>query len=48
LAGHVGKIVASNGKGDSLKKSCFKASSAVMRLSGSYVNNLVIETKIIK
>ena len=35
LAGHVGKIVASNGNGDSLKKSCFKASSALIRLSGS-------------
>ena len=40
LAGHVGNMDGSMGRGDSLKYSCFNASSAVVRRSGLYVRNL--------
>ena len=40
LAGHVGNMDGSMGSGDSLKYSCFNASSAVVRRSGLYVRNL--------
>ena len=40
FAGHVGNMDGSTGSGVSLKYSDFSASSADMRRSGSYVNNL--------
>ena len=48
LAGQVGNIVGSIGSGVSLKNSFFRASSALILLSGSYVNSLYLLWRFLK